>query len=245
MAPRGNGGRAIGIWATCRPGVERMGLPLRARRAGRIQRRRRSLRVVWDVVLAGDSHLGRFTKQRLGKLEALLPNAVVHNCAAGGLNSADLVRQAPALARIRPSVVAVSVGANDAAPWKRVSIRAFRENLRSAFVALDTALVYLAPPPVDESQQSEQRRRSNADLATYAAAAQEVCQSLGAMYLDTGSLLSSTPASADMYVAGGVHLADHGYDRLIPVLARYLAIQTSVSGSSSEPDSGASATPSR
>lgn len=170
------------------------------------------------VVLSGDSHVARFTRPRLRALEALLPATTVYNCAAGGLDSRDLARQAPLLARLEPSAVVMSVGTSDAAPWKQVALDEFWTNLRSALLAFSAPVVFISPPPVDEAAQPDPRqRRTNATLKRYERAARNVCSAVGAAFLDSRALLECAPRS--VHEEGGVHLNDEGYAVLIPAIA--------------------------
>ena len=66
------------------------------------------------VVLLGDSHLARVRRDLL----VLGPD--VCNAAEGGASSLDLLAQATGAAVEEDDLVVVSVGTNDAAPWKHV-----------------------------------------------------------------------------------------------------------------------------
>lgn len=180
-----------------------------------------------EVVLSGDGHMGRFTRPRLRALEALLPGTAAYNCAAGGVDSADLACQAPVFARLQPWAVVVSVGTNDAAPWKAVGLDEFCKNLRSGFIAFGAPVVYVSPPPIDEAAQwDERRRRTNEALIRYERAARDVCDAVGAAYLDTRTLLKPNidmTSASDFHVEGGVHLNDTGYAVLIPAIASALS----------------------
>ncbi|TDD44456.1 hypothetical protein E1286_27035 [Nonomuraea terrae] len=165
-----------------------------------------------DVMLFGDSMLARFTKERIQHLERELGDAAtVHNCAAGGWDSSDGVRRAPLLARVGWDVIVLSFGANDCAPWKRVPIDRFAENVAAIAKAFDGARrVAFLPPVIDEH--AGRPSRSNRVLDEY----REVLRASADACLDTPRLLTGG------LEADGLHLTADSYTTLIPALAEVI-----------------------
>lgn len=172
------------------------------------------------VVLAGDSHLAFMNRERLDQLEALLPGTAAHNCAAGGATSADLLRQAPVLARLAPSVVIVSVGTNDAMPSRRVALQPFRANLEQVLGAFDGARCVGVGPPPAEARFEAEGGPSAQTLRSYHEEVRSVCASLGAGFVDAWALFEPLRRSGTAYhVEDGVHLDERGYGLLVPAIA--------------------------
>ncbi|MBF8184279.1 hypothetical protein ITP53_00650 [Nonomuraea sp. K274] len=170
-----------------------------------------------DLMLFGDSMLARFTKARIRHLERELHGtATVYNCAAGGWDSSDGVRCAPMLARPGWDVVVVSFGANDCAPWKRVPIDRFAENIDAIAEAFDGAhLVAFLPPVMQEIVRPGLGSRTNRELDAYrevlrAAVGADAC-------LDTDQILNGGLEE------DGLHLTGDAYTLLMPTLARVIA----------------------
>lgn len=165
------------------------------------------------VVLLGDSHLARVRRD----LDRLRPSdATVVNLAVGGAFAADLAGQAAAASLSRSDRVAVSVGTNDAAPWKQVALDRALAQVRhfvTTYAGSVDRLVLLTSPGVDEQRAGE---RTNAELARYAEAFGRVFEEVGGMVLDAASLLA--PVGAAAFVEDGVHLSGQGYDVLLPAL---------------------------
>ena len=139
------------------------------------------------------------------------------NAAFGGAFASDLAAQA-AEADVGPhDRVAVSVGTNDAAPWKQVVLEQTLANVE-AFVATLQAerLVYLAPPGVDEARLGEEGDRTNAVMASYAQALSGAFRDAGATVVDAATLLS--PLGPRAFVADGLHLSGAAYDVILPAL---------------------------
>lgn len=175
------------------------------------------------IVLLGDSHLDRVRRD----LHRLAPRAgaEVVNAAVGGSFAFELLGQAHG-ARLRPEdSVVVSVGTNDAAPWKAVPPYEFEDNLRALvdhLVGIGIArLVYLTPPGVDEARLGGPDDRTAATVASYAAAGAALTAAAGGRVVDAHTLLA--PLGARAFLDDGVHLTGAAYDLLLPALARALA----------------------
>ena len=163
------------------------------------------------IVLLGDSHLARIQRQlpRIGEN--------VRNAARGGATVRHLEAQAEGVGLTASDVVVVSVGTNDAAPWKAVPVADFRMAL-SRFVESRQAGVWviMTPPGVDESRPGA-GDRSNAVVAGYRDAATAVAASHSARLLDTRSLLAQLGNAA--FAKDGLHLSGAAYRLLLPALA--------------------------
>lgn len=174
------------------------------------------------IVLLGDSHLDR-VRRDLHRL-APEPGAEVVNAAVGGSFAFELLGQAHGV-HLRPEdAVVVSVGTNDAAPWKAVPPYDFEANLRELLdhlVELGTPrrgrLVYLTPPGVDEARLEGPGDRTGAVVASYAAIGARLTTAAGGRVVDALALLA--PLGAAAYLDDGVHLTGAAYDLLLPALA--------------------------
>lgn len=164
------------------------------------------------TVLLGDSHLARVRRD----LHQIAPGEIF-NAAVGGATSRDLKAQALE-ADIRPSDdVVVSIGTNDAAPWKQVPLTEYEQRLRELLDNLwPDRIVLVTTPGVNESRLSGPGGRTNMVLATYAATAATVCSEAGAAVLDAAHVISSLATAA--FADDGVHLSGEGYRRLLPAI---------------------------
>lgn len=164
------------------------------------------------VVLLGDSHLARIRRD----LHLVAPQ--VHNAAVGGACATDLLAQAHRADVGPEDVVAVSVGTNDAATWRQVSLDAFAEAMSACVRSLPGGRwVFLAPPGVDESRLAGTAGRTNAGLARYRDAAMTVFADVGAAVLRTDRVIE--PLGADAFADDGLHLSGAGYGLVLPALA--------------------------
>jgi len=178
---------------------------------------------VTTLLLLGDSHLAHLAEDHVRTLAAAGSADEVVRAAVGGATSLDLAGQLDQHPVERPVRVVISVGANDAAPGDtHVSVPAYRAALDAVLDRLDgTAVVVLGPPPVDERRLEHDPDRTNAELATYAAAARSTATEHGGTYVDTADALCS--ADADVLVDDGLHLSRAGYEALLPVLTKVVA----------------------
>lgn len=163
------------------------------------------------TVFLGDSHLARLRRELRG-----FPGEV-RNAAEGGASSRDLMRQAAPVAVRGSDVVVLSVGTNDAAPWKRVPVSEFARSL-STFVASHAprGWVVVAPPGVVEERLTGGPDRTNAVIDDYRQAAIEVCDEVGGHVVRTDLLLAALGATA--FADDGVHLNGTGYRVLVPAI---------------------------
>lgn len=171
------------------------------------------------VVLVGDSHLANISGARLLDLEKAAGCRVV-NGAVGGANVHDLAGQ---VARFRPfGILVVSVGTNDAAPWKRVPLPDFRVKAVETLGLLRSCrVIYVAALGVDDARLPEPDDRFDAELQRYASAGMEVFGSSGGTVIDLAVELSSI--RADAFEPDGVHLTTAAYDVVVRVLGEAIA----------------------
>ena len=173
------------------------------------------------IVLLGDSHLDRVRRD----LPRLAPGPAdeVVNAAVGGSFAFELVEQARGV-HLRPEdAVVVSVGTNDAAPWKTVPPYEFDAHLRALLDLLTEVgtarLVYVTPPGVDEARLAGAGAgdRTGAVVATYAAAGAALATQAGGRVVDALALLA--PLGPRAFLDDGVHLTGAAYDLLLPAIA--------------------------
>lgn len=170
------------------------------------------------IVLFGDSMLGRYTRPRIEQLEQRVgQDAVVVNCATGGWTSAEGLRRAALVARIRPDVVVLSFGGNDCRPDLRVDRERFSANLTAitAAFAPATAVAFL-PPSMIERDGVGRGGRTNADLAGYR---DLLADAVHGRVLDTDAALGPMLAEGTPVHEDGLHLTGDAYRLVTPVLA--------------------------
>lgn len=164
------------------------------------------------TVLIGDSHLARVRR------DLAILGTRVRNAAVGGSSSLGLLEQAASARVGGEDVVVVSVGTNDAAPWKRVSLADFLHALSSCLRSVEAGgWVYVAPPGVVEARLTGHGDRTNAAVDQYRAAAIAAFREAGAHVVRADLLVG--PLGASAFAADGVHLNGAGYRALLPAVA--------------------------
>ena len=167
------------------------------------------------TVLLGDSHLARVRRD----LSVLGPD--VCNAAEGGASSLDLIAQATQAAVEEDDLDIVSVGTNDAGPWKHVAVPMFAKTLARCLQSVPARRwVYVAPPGIDESRLTGSGGRTNAVLDQYRDAAISVCRDEGARVVRTERLIRALGAAA--FVSDGLHLSGRAYKVVLPAIAEAL-----------------------
>lgn len=171
------------------------------------------------IVLLGDSHLARVRRD----LPTLGPD--VRNAAQGGASSLELLAQAASAAVGADDLVVVSVGTNDAAPWKQVPVTTFARAVSRCLESVPArGWVYVAPPGVDESRLAGSGDRTNAVLDDYRDIAVAACVDAGARVVRTERVIG--PLGAGAFASDGLHLSGRGYDVVLPAIAE--AVRASV-----------------
>ena len=159
--------------------------------------------------------------------EQILPGYDVYNCAVGGWDTNDCVAKAPYISNLEPDVLIISLGTNDAAPWKQVPLEKFKENIPKIFDAFKgTQIVYLLPLPVDEEKIAKtDAKRSIKGIREYHDSAQKVCEAQGVAYIHSFEVFKPLLDNRTEYhVEDGVHLNDFAYEIIAGVLAKTLSI---------------------
>ncbi len=175
------------------------------------------------IVCLGDSHLARVRRD----LTTLGPD--VHNAAEGGASALDLLPQATRASIAVDDLVVVSVGTNDAAPWKHVPVTVFVESLLGCMRSVAARRwVYLTPPGVDEARLTGAGDRTNAVLDEYRDAAVAACDDVGARVVRPERVIG--PLGAAAFVSDGLHLSGRAYDVVLPAIAEALHGRVARSG---------------
>lgn len=164
------------------------------------------------VVFLGDSHLARIRRD----LPLVGPD--VCNAAEGGASALDLLAQATRAAVQDGDLVVLSVGTNDAAPWKQVPVPVFAGAMRHCMESVPARRwIYVAPPGVDETRLAGSGDRTNAILDEYRDAALSVCSDTGAGVVRTERVIESLGAAA--FVDDGLHLSGPAYKAVLRAIA--------------------------
>jgi lysophospholipase L1-like esterase len=163
------------------------------------------------TVFLGDSHLARLRGSLRG-----FPTDVC-NAAEGGACALDLLRQADAIGLQDTDVVVLSVGTNDAAPWKQLPMSAFAQALSTLLASRSPrGWVYVAPPGVVEDRLAGARDRTNTVIDAYRRAAIEFFEDVGGQVVRSDLILASLGATA--FAEDGVHLNGTGNRVLVPAI---------------------------
>ncbi|GAA2154935.1 hypothetical protein GCM10009844_41440 [Nocardioides koreensis] len=171
------------------------------------------------IVLLGDSHLARVRRDRA---RLAPPGADVVNAAVGGAVASELVPQAVAAGVGPDDVLVVSIGSNDAAPWKQVHLDTMAACIDDFLARTPRrALVYVVPPGVDEAGLTGPGDRTDAVVTAYADAAAERFGAAGATLVHARDLLA--PLGAAAFADDAVHLTGAGYDLLLPAIREAVA----------------------
>jgi len=177
------------------------------------------------LVIFGDSLFGRLGKHLIINMEEQLPGYDVYNCAAGGWDTNDCVKKAPYIAKLEPDVLIISLGTNDACPWKQVDLKTYEENIPRIFAAFPSSrIIYFLPPPINETKLEPKRQTLNNEIMKqYHDTAKEVCDKHNVTVLDSWNVFMPLLDRGDDYhIEDGIHLSDEGYDALINNLAQLI-----------------------
>jgi len=178
------------------------------------------------LVLFGDSLFAQAGKHRVIMFEQALPGYDVYNCAVGGWDTNDCVSKAPYISKLKPDVLVISLGTNDAAPWKQVPLEKFKENIPKIFNAFSASkVVYFLPTPVDEVKiANTDKNRSIKGIKEYHDAAKEVCEAHGVAYINSFEIFQPLLDSGKEYhIEDGVHFNDLAYKIITNELASILS----------------------
>ena len=173
------------------------------------------------VILFGDSLLAGMGKDLVKELEAQVPGADVYNCSVSGWDTNDGLKKSPYISKLKPDVVILGFGTNDAAPWKQVPLEKFLENIPKIVKEFaGSKVVYFLPPPVHPENGWENQKRFPEVVQQYHDEAKKLLKELGVAYLDSHAVFKPLLNKDESYhVNDGVHLNEHGYEVLIRELA--------------------------
>ncbi|TWE10044.1 lysophospholipase L1-like esterase [Rudaeicoccus suwonensis] len=162
----------------------------------------------------GDSHLARVRRS------LAVINAEVRNLAVGGSTVVDLetqLRELDDAREGREGIVNLSIGTNDAAPWRGISVDTFANGLAGTLTTLGGEdVIYLAPPGVVEERLPADAPWTNAAIDDYRSAALDVCRIHGAQVIRADDIVK--PFGPNAFSEDGVHLSGTGYRALLPVI---------------------------
>lgn len=167
------------------------------------------------LVLYGDSLLARMRRDEVLALEAVLENRyLITNAATSGFDTGESLARASVVAPMPFNYILVSLGTNDAAPWRNISAQQYAENVKEMVELFEAnRVVFFLPPPINESKQQEGPKvRSNVAIKEYSEAAKVVLQDAEAKFIDSFSVYQELiDTGVDYHVEDGVHLNDAAY----------------------------------
>ncbi len=178
-----------------------------------------------SLVLFGDSLLARMGIDTISNLEILLEDAIVYNCAAGGMTSNDGAKRADFIAKLQPDDVVLSFGTNDCAPWKvQVSKEDFRKNLLSIIHSFSGSRVIIFPcPPAYDPNDLSGTKEFNAICEQYNEIIFDIAKSTSSEYINSpkiyGDLLKN---GTNYHEEDGIHLNEKGYEVLVLELSKII-----------------------
>ena len=178
------------------------------------------------LVLFGDSLFGQVGKDRVITIESSLEDYDVYNCAVGGWDTNDCKEKSPYISKLAADVVVISLGTNDASPWKQVPLETFKENLPHIFNSFsESKIIYFLPPPVDSSKPRESGKEiTNENVQPYHDAAKKICEEHNIKFIDSFAVFMPMLNSGKEYhVEDGVHLNDFAYEIIAKELEKLLS----------------------
>lgn len=164
-------------------------------------------------------------KHRINLFENTLPDYDVYNCAAGGWNTDDCARKAPFIAKLKADVVVISLGTNDAAPYKQLPIDKFIDNIPPILDAFkDSKVVWYLPTPVDQAKSDYFGAViPNEVVKKYHDAAKKVCEENEVDVIDSFSIFKPMLDAGEVYHnEDGVHYIDKSYKIIAKELSKIL-----------------------
>lgn len=176
-----------------------------------------------SLVLFGDSLLARCRKGEERFLsEKLNEEYQIYNCATGGWDSVDLLKKAPLVGKMAADVVLISVGTNDASPWKQIPLEEFKANIATVYdTFVGSRVIFFPPPPVVENRRVAGKEISNETMHSYNQAVIDFCNEKGIEYWDSWADLEPIlDTESDPHNEDGVHFSDTGYEYILGKLAQ-------------------------
>lgn len=174
------------------------------------------------LVLYGDSLAERIGKTLILRLQDVLDNEyLIHNFGAGGFNTTDCLARASFIIKLPIDIIFISLGTNDAKPWKPVELSVYKENIQKLIEIFEAdKIVWLLPPPLDEPKlQAAHKGLSNQIVAQYRDTAKQILTDNSVRFIDTEKVFQQLiERGIDYHVEDGVHLNETGYDAIFSEL---------------------------
>jgi lysophospholipase L1-like esterase len=177
------------------------------------------------LVLFGDSLFAQAGKHRIIMFEEALPGYDVYNCAVGGWNTNDCVKKAPYISKLEPDVVVISLGTNDAAPYKQIPINTFIKNIPAIINSFkNSKLIWYLPTPIDQTKSKVFGKEiPNEVVKQYHDAAKKVCEEHGVDVINSFSIFMPMLDAGEKYHSeDGVHYIDKAYEIIANELSKLL-----------------------
>jgi len=176
-----------------------------------------------SVVLFGDSHLGRFNRDRSKKLEKAVSDIIVYGCAVGGWTTEDGAKRAGYIAKLNPDFVVLSFPGNDFIDNNDITIEESKNNLKTIIEAFRVSKIILFLGPLADDRFEDEE--FNKGLPKYNEAAKAMAKTFEIQIIDGPQIYSKL--NEDYHEEDGVHLNEFGYDILIQELAKKIKSFTS------------------
>lgn len=179
-----------------------------------------------SLVLLGDSLVARKHQDGVDalipRITKAFPTAEVVSYAVGGANSRQALEATRSISLPSDSLVIISLGMNDAAPWKQVPMQEFVGNYEQLIkLCSGHMLVLITPNPVNTTKQ-QSPGRDNAIIKQYDEAVRALANEHNAKVVDLFQIIGEAMRISDCHVEDGVHLNDAGYalffDALSPLI---------------------------
>lgn len=161
------------------------------------------------LILFGDSHFGRMGRKRIEKLEALVPNTLVHNMAAGGFKSTDCIARSAYISKLRPDYICLSIGINDCNILKGqpVSLEQFEKNVKEIFanfshITPNSKIIVFPAAAVYDPNDIATCDKFNAVLFEYNDALSRIAREFGAQAIDTKTVYLKHHDAGTIYRRG-------------------------------------------
>lgn len=167
------------------------------------------------VILFGDSLLARWRKEQIEEFEQSLDgDFMVYNCATAGVNSSDLIKKGEYIARLKPEIVVLSVGLNDAAPWKRIAHNDFTKNIKQLLQFFsDSKIIFLLPTPIFEASRISPNDRNNSDIGEYRDIIKSECEIGSTRCVDVWQeFVEAATRDSTFYDQDRVHFGEAGFN---------------------------------
>ena len=178
------------------------------------------------IILVGDSVVARTDQDGatalIPRISEQFPETELVVLAVGGASSKATLENIKNHAFTKDDLVIVSLGLNDAAPWKQIPVEQFKLNYTALLESIGhTNVVLIAPNPVDTQKQTPPGR-DNVILHEYVKVIQGLASKYEMRCINLFEIIRSYEDGADLYVEDGVHLSTAGYDLLYDQLKTYL-----------------------